>query len=56
MEHIEAPIEKHVRKSRRIVNVNGRIYFSRAAERKFFFSLTVVMLLLGILFKLGVLQ
>jgi hypothetical protein len=35
---------------------DGRIYFSRAAERKFFFSLTVVMLLLGILFKLGVLQ
>jgi hypothetical protein len=34
----------------------GRIYFSRDAERKFFFSLTVVMLLLAILFKLGVLQ
>ena len=31
----------------------GRIYFSRAAERRFFFSLTVVMLLLGLLFKLG---
>jgi hypothetical protein len=54
MEHIEAPMEQHVRKKRRIVN--GRIYFSRAAERKFFFSLTVMMLLLGILFKLGVLQ
>jgi hypothetical protein len=35
---------------------NGRIYFSRLAERKFFFSLTVIMLLLGVLFKLGVLQ
>ena len=35
---------------------DGRMYFSRAAERKFFFSLTVVMLLLGVLFKLGVLQ
>jgi hypothetical protein len=34
----------------------GRIYFSRAVERKFFFGLTVAMLLLGILFKLGVLQ
>jgi hypothetical protein len=34
----------------------GRIYFSRTAERRFFFSLTVVMLLLGVLFKLGVLQ
>jgi hypothetical protein len=35
---------------------NGRIYFSRVTERKFFFSLTVIMLLLGALFKLGVLQ
>jgi hypothetical protein len=35
---------------------NGRIYFSRVLERKFFFSLTVIMLLLGALFKLGVLQ
>jgi hypothetical protein len=35
---------------------DGCLYFSRAAERKFFFSLTVVMLLLGLLFKLGVLQ
>jgi hypothetical protein len=33
-----------------------RIYFSRTAERKFFFSLTLIMLLLGVLFKLGVLQ
>jgi hypothetical protein len=54
MEHIETQMEQHVRKKRNIVN--GRIYFSRAAERKFFFSLTVMMLLLGILFKLGVLQ
>jgi hypothetical protein len=35
---------------------DGRIYFSRVIERKFFFGLTVIMLLLGILFKLGVLQ
>jgi len=35
---------------------NGHLYFSRLAERKFFFSLTVIMLLLGALFKLGVLQ
>lgn len=35
---------------------DSRMYFSRATERKFFFSLTVVMLLLGVLFKLGVLQ
>jgi hypothetical protein len=35
---------------------DGRICYSRIAERKFFFSLTVIMLLLGVLFKLGVLQ
>jgi len=35
---------------------DGRLYFSRAAERKFFFGMTVIMLLLGLLFKLGVLQ
>jgi hypothetical protein len=35
---------------------DGRIYFSRSAERKFFFGLTVIMLLLGVLFQLGVLQ
>jgi hypothetical protein len=36
--------------------IDGRMYYSRAAERKFFFSLTVIMLLLGVLFKLGLLQ
>jgi hypothetical protein len=35
---------------------DGRMYYSRLAERKFFFSLTMIMLLLGVLFKLGVLQ
>lgn len=34
----------------------GRIYFSRAAERKFFFALTVIMLLIGACFKLGIWQ
>jgi len=45
-----------IRNKKWLLIENGRIYFSRAAERKFFFSLTVIMLLLGILFKLGVLQ
>ena len=31
----------------------GRIYFSRETERKFFFGATVLMLLAGILFKVG---
>jgi hypothetical protein len=33
---------------------DGRLYFSRDAERKFFFALTIIMLLLGAGFKLGV--
>jgi hypothetical protein len=54
MKHIGGRMESQSKKMLRIAD--GRIYFSRAAERKFFFSLTVIMLLLGILFKLGVLQ
>jgi len=54
MEPIADRMEARYKKKRRLED--GRLYFSRAAERKFFFSLTVVMLLLGLLFKLGVLQ
>ena len=54
MEPIEDRIESCGKKKLRLGD--GRMYFSRAAERRFFFSLTVVMLLLGVLFKLGVLQ
>ncbi len=35
---------------------NGRLYFSKDTERKFFFVLTVMMLLAGAGFKLGVWQ
>jgi hypothetical protein len=35
---------------------NGRIYFSKDTERKFFFALTVIMLVIGACFKLGVWQ
>jgi hypothetical protein len=35
---------------------NGKIYFSRSAEQRFFFALTVIMLLAGILYKLGLLN
>jgi hypothetical protein len=54
MDNIGGRMEPQGKKKLRIIN--GRIYFSRVAERKFFFSLTLIMLLLGILFKLGVLQ
>lgn len=35
---------------------NGKIYFSRTAEQRFFFALTVILLLVGILYKLGLLN
>jgi hypothetical protein len=52
MKHIGGRLEPQCRK--KLYIENSRIYFSRAAERKFFFCLTVIMLLLGALFKLGV--
>ena len=35
---------------------DGRLYFSKDTERKFFFALTVIMLVIGACFKLGVWQ
>ena len=35
---------------------NGKIYFSKDAERKFFFILTLIGLAVGACFKLGILQ
>ena len=35
---------------------NGRVYFSRDAERKFYFVLSMIILLVGLLYKMGVLQ
>jgi hypothetical protein len=34
----------------------GKIYFSKTAEQRFFFALTVIMLLVGIMYKLGLLH
>ena len=34
----------------------GKIYFSKKAEQRFFFALTVIMLLAGILYKFGLLD
>ena len=35
---------------------DGWLYFSKDTERKFFFALTVIMLVIGACFKLGVWQ
>jgi len=35
---------------------DGRLCFSKDTERKFFFALTVIMLVIGACFKLGVWQ
>lgn len=49
-------IEEHMqpRNKKRLRVENGRIYFSRAAERQFFFFLTVIMMVLGAGAKLGI--
>ena len=38
---------------KRPVYQDGKIYFNRATERKFFFALTIIMLLVGVLAKAG---
>jgi hypothetical protein len=35
---------------------NGKIYFSRTTEQRFFFALTVIMLVIGIFYKFGLLH
>jgi len=39
----------------RFFHRRGVTYFTRATERRFFFALTLVMLVLGIFVKLGIL-
>ena len=34
----------------------GKIYFSRDAERKFYFALFLILFLAGLFYKLGILQ
>ena len=46
-------LEEKDRPKKTIQYKNGKIYFSREMERKFFFILTVIMLLLGIFAKAG---
>ena len=35
---------------------NGKVYFSRDAERKFYFALSLIVFLAGLFYKLGILQ
>ena len=35
---------------------NGKIYFSKENERRFYFLLTLIMLLAGVLYKVGLFQ
>jgi hypothetical protein len=35
---------------------NGKIFFSKTAEQRFFFTLTVIMLVIGIFYKFGLLH
>lgn len=46
-----SPRQKPEREKKRFY-LNGRLYFSKNSERKFFFFLTLAMLLWGILVKL----
>lgn len=38
-----------------IVNENGKIWFTKETERKFFFLMTIAMLIAGIFYKCGIL-
>ena len=48
--HIDQPANKMLHFE------DGRHYFSKDTERRFFFTLTVIMLALGACYKLGVWQ
>jgi hypothetical protein len=37
-----------------LVRQDGRVWFTREAERRFYFVLTMIMLVVGILYKTGV--
>jgi hypothetical protein len=50
--HCESRLKQPL--SKLLLFKDGRLYFSKDTERKFFFALTVAMLLIGGCFKLGV--
>ena len=45
--------QDHGPKRKKLHHENGRTYFSRESERRLFFILTVMMLVAGILTKIG---
>jgi hypothetical protein len=51
MEHDHHKKKKEPKKD--VLHVKGVTFFDRKTERKFFFVLTLIMLLLGVLAKLG---
>jgi hypothetical protein len=47
---------ENIRKKEKMLRFeNGKIYFSKTAERKFYFGMTIIMLLAGMFYKLVVL-
>jgi len=47
-------VKKEISKKKKLlIHENGKIYFSKEAERKFYFALTIAMLLSGIFVKAG---
>ncbi len=41
------------KQKKRLLYENGKMYFTRKTERRFFFGLTIIMFLLGIFTKVG---
>lgn len=54
MERIENQMPQGKNKSLRVEK--GKVYFSREAERKFYFALSLIIFLAGLFYKLGILQ
>jgi len=54
---METNSTENIRKKKIILRFeNGKMYFTKTAERRFYFGMTIIMLLAGMLYKLGVLQ
>ncbi len=48
--------QEHPEKNRLFWLDEGKIYFSRESERKFYFFLSLIIFLAGLFYKMGVLQ
>jgi len=48
--------ENNLKENKPLIFENGKIYFSKETERKFYFLLTLIMLIAGILYKVGLFQ